>query len=249
MKDLFNREFRRTTILLWIIWAGCSFVYYGIVLMTTELYETPGDNVCALDGELEQTCSAQCRDLDRKDYTHLLWTTLAEFPGIMLTIFTIEKLGRKKTMALEFILLTIALCFLFNCSSNRFLLTVIMFFVRGFASGVFQVSLSYFYISKRHFFTLILILFQAAYVYTPEVYPTVLRSIGVGSCSGMARLGATLTPYIAQVLMKKSLHLAVGVYVSVALIAAFSCLLLPFETRGHEMSDRGRNSNIQISAK
>ena len=67
--------------------------------------------------------------------------------------------------------------------------------------------------------------FQAAYVYTPEVYPTVLRSIGVGSCSGMARLGATLTPYIAQVLMKKSLHLAVGVYVSVALIAAFSCLL------------------------
>ena len=49
--------------------------------MTTELFETPGDNVCFLDGQLEQTCSAQCRDLDRKDYTHLLWTTLAEFPG------------------------------------------------------------------------------------------------------------------------------------------------------------------------
>ena len=91
--------------------------------------------------------------------------------------------------------------------------------------------------------------FQAAYVYTPEVYPTVLRSIGVGSCSGMARLGATLTPYIAQVLMKKSLHLAVGVYVSVALIAAFSCLLLPFETRGHEMSEGANNRNKQLSAK
>ena len=91
---------------------------------------------------LDQTCSAQCRDLDRKDYTHLLWTTLAEFPGILLTIVTIEKLGRKKTMALEFILLTIALCFLFNCSSNRFLLTIILFFVRGLASGVFQVNKS-----------------------------------------------------------------------------------------------------------
>jgi hypothetical protein len=97
---------------------------------------------------LDQTCSAQCRDLDRKDYTHLLWTTLAEFPGILLTIVTIEKLGRKKTMALEFILLTIALCFLFNCSSNRFLLTIILFFVRGLASGVFQVNKTFFKLFK-----------------------------------------------------------------------------------------------------
>ena len=108
--------------------------------MTTELFETPGDQVCEfLDGQLEQTCSAQCRDLDRKDYTHLLWTTLAEFPGLLLTIVTIERLGRKKTMALEFFLLTIALCFLFNCSNNRILLTVTLFFARGLASSVFQV--------------------------------------------------------------------------------------------------------------
>merc|ERR1719323_1701321 len=193
--------------------------------MTTELFETPGDDVCALDGQVS-TCSAQCRDLDRKDYTHLLWTTLAEFPGILFTIFTIERLGRKKTMALEFILLTIGLCFLFNCQSNRFLLTVIMFFVRGFASSVFQ----------------------AAYVYTPEVYPTVLRSIGVGSCSGMARLGATLTPYIAQVLMKKSVHLAVAVYVAVALIAAFACVMLPFETKGHDMSDNNHERKNSLKS-
>lgn len=42
-------------------------------------------------------------------------------------------------------------------------------------------------------------LFQAAYVYTPEVYPTALRSVGVGGCSALARLGAMATPYIAQV--------------------------------------------------
>ena len=40
--------------------------------------------------------------------------------------------------------------------------------------------------------------------YTPEVYPTTLRSIGVGSCSSMARFGAMLTPYIAQVLLRQS---------------------------------------------
>ena len=41
--DLLNSELRKTTILLWVIWTGCSFIYYGIVLMTTELFETPGD--------------------------------------------------------------------------------------------------------------------------------------------------------------------------------------------------------------
>lgn len=74
------------------------------------------------------------------------------------------------------------------------------------------------------------------------MYPTVLRSIGVGTCSGMARFGAMLTPYIAQVLMKKSLHLAVAIYVSVALIAAVACLLLPVETKGREMSDSNSSS-------
>merc|ERR1712141_23377 len=209
----------------WIIWTGCSFIYYGVVLMTTELFETPGDQgVCPLDGTLDETCSAQCRELERPDYTHLLWTTLAEFPGIMFTIFTIEKLGRKKTMSYELFLLSIFLCFLFHCKMDRVLVTLILFFVRGLASGVFQ----------------------AAYVYTPEVYPTVLRSVGVGSCSGMARLGATLTPYIAQVLMKKSVHLAVAVYVAVALIAAFACVMLPFETRGHDLSDNNRGkSNLK----
>lgn len=215
VRDLLNRDLRKTTLLLWLIWTGCSFIYYGVVLMTTELYETPGDDVCALNGQLEKTCSAQCRELDRVDYTHLLWTTLAEFPGIMITIMMIEKLGRKMTMASEFLLLTVALCFLFNCGSNRTLLTVMLFFIRVLASGVFQ----------------------AAYVYTPEVYPTVLRSVGVGSCSGMARLGAMLTPYIAQVLMKESLSLAVAVYVAVSLIAAVACMMLPVETRGKDLVD------------
>lgn len=78
-----------------------------------------------------------------------------------------------------------------NCdSSSRVLLTLILFLGRGVIAG----------------------LFQAAYVYTPEVYPTNLRSIGgttttnkyiyflptkklqkfisVGGCSSLARLGA-----------------------------------------------------------
>jgi len=90
-----------------------------------------------------------------------------------------------------------------------------LFFIRGLSSGVFQ----------------------AAYVYTPEVYPTVLRSVGVGTCSGMARLGAILTPNIAQVLMKSSVSSSVSVYVVVSLLSAIACMLLPHETRGKELVD------------
>jgi len=32
-----------------------------------------------------------------------------------------------------------------------------------------------------------------------QVYPTPLRAVGVGTCSAMARLGAMVTPYVAQV--------------------------------------------------
>lgn len=60
---------------------------------------------------------------------------------------------------------------------RRIFLTVMLFLARGIIAGVFQ----------------------AAYVYTPEVYPTSLRAVGVGSCSAMARLGAMVTPYVAQV--------------------------------------------------
>lgn len=54
----------------------------------------------------------------------------------------------------------------------------------------------------------------------------------------MARLGAMLTPNIAQVLMKSSVASAVGVYVAVALLSAVACLLLPVETRGKELGDK-----------
>ena len=131
----------KLTALLWSIWTGSSFIYYGVVLMTTELFETPGSHgVCSLDGALKVQCSAQCRQLDRLDYTHLLWTTLAEFPGILLTILLVDKIGRRKTMMAELLLLCISLCFLFKCSLDRTFITVILFFVRGLASGVFQAA-------------------------------------------------------------------------------------------------------------
>lgn len=97
---------------------------------------------------------------------------------------------------------------------SRVLLTLILFLGRGVIAG----------------------LFQAAYVYTPEVYPTNLRSVGVGGCSSLARLGAMCTPYVAQVLFQASKGQAVAVYGIFAICASVACLFLPYETRGNDLA-------------
>ena len=40
LADLFIPELRLTTSLLWVIWLACAFSYYGVVLLTTALFET-----------------------------------------------------------------------------------------------------------------------------------------------------------------------------------------------------------------
>lgn len=218
MADLLIPEFKRTTLLLWFIWMSCAFCYYGVVLMTTELFQS-GDG-CHGEYTSQQrnaaTCHLACKKLQTMDYVDLLWTTLAEFPGIFLTIIIIEKLGRKKTMAGEFLIFTVFVFLLFMCTKQRAVLTFFLFMSRGIVSGVFQ----------------------AAYVYTPEVYPTTLRAIGVGMCSAMARIGAMVTPFVAQVLLKKSIAMTISIYGCVGILAAVATMLLPVETSGREMKDR-----------
>ncbi|XP_018328933.1 synaptic vesicle 2-related protein [Agrilus planipennis] len=218
-KDLLIPSLRMTSLLLWFIWMACAFCYYGLVLMSTELFE-PSSNACIekIDSRPpinEENCAANCKQLQTTDYIDLLWTTLAEFPGIFVTIFIIERFGRKRTMAVQFVVYAVCCLFLLICPQRRSALTLVLFFARGIIAGVFQ----------------------AAYVYTPEVYPTSLRSVGVGSCSAMARFGAMVTPYVAQVLLKTSVIFSVALYATGALLAALACILLPLETTGKELTD------------
>ncbi|KAF5308161.1 hypothetical protein FQR65_LT06341 [Abscondita terminalis] len=196
-------------------WMTCAFCYYGLVLMTTELFESSGPCNYEKSKHSAEVCSADCKQLQTTDYMDLLWTTLAEFPGIFATIIIIERFGRKRTMAVQFFVYAICACFLMFCTEKRVYLTLMLFVARAIIAGVFQ----------------------AAYVYTPEVYPTSLRAVGVGTCSAMARLGAMITPYVAQVLLKSSVVLATTVYAAAAILAAIACMILPIETKGRELTD------------
>uniref|UniRef100_A0A4W5QFC7 Synaptic vesicle 2-related protein n=1 Tax=Hucho hucho TaxID=62062 RepID=A0A4W5QFC7_9TELE len=218
IRDLLTPQYRRTTLLLWFIWFANAFSYYGLVLLTTELFQA-GDTcgVITQGAKTEPKCNLECKYLTLDDYKDLLWTTLAEFPGLFVTLFVIDRIGRKKSMAMCFLMFSVCILPLYACV-GRVALTVFIFIARAFITGGFQV----------------------AYVYTPEVYPTATRALGIGTCSGMARGGALLTPFVAQVLLKKSVYLTLSVYCIFCLLATGASMLLPIETTGLGLQESSR---------
>lgn len=129
IRALLSTTLRRTTLLLWFIWMACAFCYYGLVLMSTELFGGSGGSSSSRVGAatlfgagtedaIEAAAAAgaavvdDCRPLLTTDYMDLLWTTLAEFPGIFATIGIIERCGRKKTMAIQFLLFAVCVMML-----------------------------------------------------------------------------------------------------------------------------------------
>jgi len=75
------------------------------------------------------------------------------------------------------------------------------------------------------------------YIYTPEVYPTEIRGIALGSCSAISRIGAMLTPFVSQVLTHTNLSLSLSIYIGFSIIGGVCSLLLPIETKGKGLEE------------
>ncbi|GFT87340.1 organic cation transporter protein [Nephila pilipes] len=78
--------------------------------------------------------------------------------------------------------------------------------------------------------------FGLLYLYTTELFPTVVRNVALGSCSMCARVGSILAPFVRE--LGKATHPAVPnlMFALLALSASLLTLLLP-ETRGQELPD------------
>ena len=219
---------RKTTWLLWLIWFQCAFAYYGLVLLSTSLFketeeypDTGVNDTQQCDSEMKDECALSCKTLTNDDYADLLWVTLAEFPGLLITLLLLEVVGRKSTMAITFAGFGISsLCVL--AAHSRQALTFFLFTARALISGGFQ----------------------AAYVYTPEVFPTKVRALALGSCSGFSRLGALITPFVSQVLVENNKTLAIFFYAILSILAAICALMLPIETKGRKLSDEGVDEGV-----
>ncbi|CAN6282176.1 unnamed protein product, partial [Urochloa humidicola] len=73
-------------------------------------------------------------------------------------------------------------------------------------------------------------------LYAPEVYPTSVRSTGVGIATAIGKIGGVVCPLVA-VGMLRSCHqmAAVLVFELVLFLAGVACILFPLETKGREM--------------
>ena len=65
-------------------------------------------------------------------------------------------------------------------------------------------------------------------VYTPEIYPTIVRALGMGVGTSSARTGALLTPYAAQVLLCVNDYATLSLYAGSSLVLAHATDLYMF---------------------
>ena len=122
--ELLHPEWRRMTLLLWGVWLGLAFLYWGTIQVVTLVFveDDTGKN-----GELEF------------DYSAIFSSCCAEIVGQTVVLFFIHRTGRTKITALTYLLGGISvfgLCFAAaNENTERQVLIVLAFVARGFAMG------------------------------------------------------------------------------------------------------------------
>ncbi|MDY8048352.1 MFS transporter [Paenibacillus polymyxa] len=149
-----------------------------------------------------------------KSFEYVLIMTLAQLPGYFTAAYLIEKLGRKFVLII-YLLLTAVSAIWFGTSETAGMLL---------AAGI---CLSFFNLGA----------WGAMYAYTPELYPTAVRSTGVGMAAAFGRIGGVIGPFAVGILVGQDVALpSIFVIFFVAiLIGAAAVWLLGTETKNQEI--------------
>ncbi|GMI89114.1 nicotinate transporter [Hibiscus trionum] len=204
---LFSSKLLKTTLLLWVLFFGDSFSYYGIILLTSKL----SSNQSGCFQSLHSTRNLQGADL----YANAFITSMAELPGLFLSAILVDRVGRKQSMAYMF---GLAFIFLLPLLTHQpsVLTTCLLFGARMNAMGTFTV----------------------ASIYSPELYPTSVRTTGAGVASAVGRIGGMVCPLVAVGLVNACHQTAAVSLFLVAIVVSVVCIqLFPYDTKGRELSD------------
>ncbi|KAL5072258.1 hypothetical protein RYX36_011242 [Vicia faba] len=205
LKMLLSPNLARSTLLLWAVFFGNAFSYYGLVLLTSELNAHSKCIPNKLQTDKSQDIS----------YKGVFIASFAELPGLLLSAVAVDKLGRKLSMSIMFFMCCI------------FLLPLTFYLPQDLTTGLL--------FGARICIT---VTFTVVYIYAPEIYPTSVRTTGVGVASSVGRIGGMLCPLVAVGLVHGCHQtIAVLLFEIVALVSGICVMFFPFETMGQELQD------------
>ncbi|EIJ78067.1 major facilitator superfamily permease [Bacillus methanolicus PB1] len=150
-----------------------------------------------------------------KSFEYVLIMTLAQLPGYFTAAWLIEKIGRKFVLIVYLIGTALSASFFGIAESEALLIT----------AGVF---LSFFNLGA----------WGALYAYTPEQYPTKIRSTGAGMAASFGRIGGILGPLLVPYLSARgfSIYEIFTIFCVSVLIGAAAVLFMGKETKSQELA-------------
>ncbi|GGM09007.1 MFS transporter [Deinococcus aerophilus] len=147
-------------------------------------------------------------------YRTTLLLALAQVPGYLLAAWLVERAGRRATL------------------TGFLSVGALSAFVFLFASTPLAVLLSLAVLSAA-----LLGAWGALYAYTPELFPTPLRTTGMGLVSAMARVASVLSPGVGALLLTGNLGVALGLFAALFAVAAACAWAIGIETRGQRLPE------------
>ena len=149
-------------------------------------------------------------------FGYVLIMTLAQLPGYFVAAWLIEKWGRKTVLSL-FLLGTAGGALGFGMATSLPMLLTAGMLLSFFNLGAWG----------------------ALYAYSPEQYPTIVRSSGSGMAAGIGRIGGIVGPLLVGHLLGANWSVTgiFGIFTASILIAIVAIIFLGKETMGVKLAD------------
>ena len=160
----------RTTLLLFFFWTATTFLYTSYVVLAGRILageRSPGVCVRPVNAEPRMALHAHY-------FVDTFLAAAGELFGFVGGIIGIDRAGRRPMMAAFFFAVTVVNMCLIAASESHVGTVICVFILRACVYGALSVLA----------------------VYTPEVYPTHIRTGAYGLCMAVSRLGAVLAPLL-----------------------------------------------------
>ncbi|MFC9710145.1 MFS transporter [Paenibacillus sp. NPDC056933] len=151
-----------------------------------------------------------------KSFQYVLIMTIAQLPGYFTAAYFIERFGRKFVLVVYLTLTAVSAIAFGLATTEATILTA-------------GICLSFFNLGA----------WGGLYAYSPELYPTSVRSTGVGLATSVGRIGGVLAPLMVGMLVQRevAISLIFTIFFVTILIGAAAVLFLGRETKGLELAE------------